>query len=127
MFAAEAVELGGPPATVLIVEDEFLVRTAVADALRTDGYNVFEANDCAEALEALARCPEIDLLITDIALHGPEDGNYLIRVARAEYPSLIVIAATANVAYGPVEGLLRKPYHPAEAVALARKLLHARM
>jgi CheY-like chemotaxis protein len=126
MLAAEVLRPGGRIPTVLVVEDEFLVRAAVSDELRSAGFMVFEANDCAEALEVLAAHPEVDLLFTDIGLPGPRDGNYLLRVARAEYPRLKVIAATAYSAYRPVEGLLRKPYGPAEAVTLVRTLISAR-
>jgi CheY-like chemotaxis protein len=126
MLAAEVLRPGGRATTVLVVEDEFLVRATVSDELRSAGFMVFEANDCAEALEVLGTHPVVDLLFTDIGLPGPRDGNYLIRVARAEFPNLKVIAATAYSAYGPVEGLLRKPYDPVEAVALVRKLISAR-
>jgi CheY-like chemotaxis protein len=125
MLAAEVLRPGGRVNTVLVVEDEFLVRAAVSDELRSAGFVVLEANDCAEALEILRAHPEADLLFTDIGLPGPRDGNYLIRVARAEYPRLKVIAATAYSAYGPVEGLLRKPYDTADAMTLVRKIISA--
>jgi two-component system, response regulator PdtaR len=116
---------GHSPA-VLVVEDEFLVRKAVADELSSAGYTVHEAADYTEALDLLLAAKPIDLVLTDIAMPGPLDGNDLIRVIRTRHPSIIVIAATVTNSYGPVEGLLRKPYDPAEAVMMVHRLLKAR-
>jgi CheY-like chemotaxis protein len=121
MAAPEAVELR--PAVVVVVEDEFLVRTEVSEALQSAGYTVFEAADCSEALELLAMHPESHVLLTDIAMPGLIDGNDLIRVVRREHPNLIVVAATEAAAYGRLEGVLRKPYDPSEAVLLVGRLL----
>jgi CheY-like chemotaxis protein len=112
---------------VLVVEDEFLVRIEVTEALQRAGYIVFEAADCSEALQLLAMHPETDVLLTDIEMPGLMNGNDLIRVARVEHPAMTVIAATATAAYGPVEGTLRKPYDPTEAVLLVGRLLVARV
>jgi CheY-like chemotaxis protein len=123
VFGAEDVGRSGQPPTVLVVEDEFFVRAAVADELRDAGYRVLEAMDSAEALELLAAHREVALLFTDIAMPGPMDGNALIRAARIEYPHIVVVAASAYSPYSPVEGVLRKPYDPTEAVALVQRVL----
>src|SRR5689334_17155462 len=126
MMAAEVVRLRSGRATVLVVEDEFLVRTDVSEALQGAGYTVFEAVDGSEALELLAMHPETDVLLTDICMPGLMDGNDLIRVVRGEHPHVVVVAATATAAHGPVEATLRKPYDPSEAVLMVGKLLVAR-
>jgi CheY-like chemotaxis protein len=124
MSAAEGTNLKA--ATILVVEDEFFIRTEVADELRDAGYIVVEAADCSEALELLATRPDISLVFTDIVMPGPMDGNDLIRVVRIEYPHLVIAAATASTIQGLVEGVLRKPYDPAEAVVLVHRLLRVR-
>jgi two-component system, response regulator PdtaR len=124
MSAAEMTNVEVP--TILVVEDEFIIRTEVAHELRDAGYTVVEAADSSEALELLATCPEISLVFTDIAMPGPMDGNDLIRLVRIEYPHLILVAATATTVLGLVEGVLRKPYDAADAVALVHRLLRVR-
>src|ERR1041384_3884659 len=124
MSEAEVVRGEGVASpTVLVVEDDFLIRAAVVAELRSAGHIVLEAGDTEEALELLAKHPAIELLLTDIAMPGRRDGNYLIRVAGGNYPRLIVVAATANSPYGALDGVLRKPYAPPEAVALVSKLI----
>jgi len=108
---------------VLVVEDEFFIRVAVADELKAVGYHVLEAIDAAEALELLSSHREIALLFTDIAMPGPMDGDALIRAARIEYPHIVVVAASAHAPYSPVEAVLRKPYDPTEAARMVHQLL----
>jgi two-component system, response regulator PdtaR len=107
---------------VLVVEDEFFIRHAVAEELRAAEYDVFDAVNSIDALDVLA-AHEIELLFTDISMPGPMDGNALIQAVRRDYPHIIVVAASASAPYAPVEGILRKPYDPAEAVVLVHKLL----
>ena len=83
-----------PEKTVLVVEDEVLVRMVVVDALRDRGYSVLEAGTAAEALEALARTPQVDLLLTDVGLPRGMNGRQLAEAARAELPGLKVVFVT---------------------------------
>jgi DNA-binding response OmpR family regulator len=73
---------GARNTSVLVVEDEFLIRAAVAQELQQAGYRVFEAADCLEALNVLA-AHDIAIIVTDLAMPGPLDGNDLIRITRA--------------------------------------------
>ncbi len=57
--------------TVLVVEDEPLVRQFSADVLRDVGYDVLEAGDGPAALVALHEHRTIELLFTDVVLTGP--------------------------------------------------------
>ena len=79
------------PATVLVVEDEVLVRLAVADTLRDAGYSVLEAANADEAMTLLASFSEIALVLTDIQMPGSMDGVGLARFIRSTRPELIVI------------------------------------
>ena len=63
------------PETILIVEDEELVRNLGAQILESRGYNVLKASDGAEALTVIENEPLIDLLITDVMMpnmSGPQ-------------------------------------------------------
>jgi CheY-like chemotaxis protein len=111
---------------VLVVEDEFFIRTAVTEALRDVGCTVYEAMDYTEAVDLLASHGDVEATITDISMPGPRNGNDLIGVIREEYPNLIVVAATGTSIHGLVDGVLRKPYDPADAAALVRELVGRR-
>ncbi len=91
----EAVPLGHGE-TVLLVDDNEPLRTALAEALAMLGYRVVEA---ASAEEALTRFEElqgrVDALISDIVMPG-EDGCTLARRLRARQPGLVVILQTGH-------------------------------
>lgn len=57
-----------PPPTVLIVDDDAIVRRVVQGHLSDAGYRVFEAEDGQEALEVLERIGSVDLVISDIVM-----------------------------------------------------------
>ena len=67
--------------TILVVEDEPLVREIIVSELEDAGYEVLEAADGAAAL-ALLREARVDLLFTDIRLPGEVDGWMFSREAR---------------------------------------------
>ncbi|MBA3470847.1 MAG: response regulator [Herpetosiphonaceae bacterium] len=76
--------------TVLLVEDEAMVRELVAETLQRAGYTVIAAPNGAAALERYAQQPSIDLLISDVVMpqmNGPELAERLI----AQQPSLKVL------------------------------------
>ncbi len=65
--------------TVLVVEDEGLVRLDAAEILREAGFAVVEAANADEALAVVAGGENVDLLFTDINMPGPIDGLELAR------------------------------------------------
>ncbi len=81
-------------ATVLIVEDDDLVRQFSSAALRDTGYTVIEAGTGPEGLQLLRAHPAVALLFTDIVLKGPIDGKELARQALALRPDLPVLFTT---------------------------------
>jgi len=99
--------------TILVVEDEPLIRDAVCADLSDAGFDVREAASGAEALEILTREPMIDALLTDIRMPGPVDGWALAERARFDHGDLPIIYVTAFSAEKgrPVRGsiMLRKP------------------
>ncbi|NDW02496.1 ATP-binding protein [Salipiger sp. PrR002] len=80
--------------TILVVEDEILVRMVVVDALRDRGFTVLEAGTGAEALDVLATETPIDLLLTDVGLPKGMNGRQLAQAARQARPTLKVVFVT---------------------------------
>ena len=83
----------GAGETILVVEDEPVVRSLVVEVLNDLGYETIEAGDATEALPSLEDGQRIDLLITDVGLPGM-NGRQLADVARQHRPSLKVLFAT---------------------------------
>jgi two-component system cell cycle sensor histidine kinase/response regulator CckA len=76
--------------TVLLVEDEPMVRTVAERALTRHGYKVLTANNGEEALEILGRGEAVDLLVSDVVM-PLMDGPTLVREARKEFPELPIL------------------------------------
>jgi CheY-like chemotaxis protein len=101
--------------SVLLVEDEVLIRMSTADVLETQGHEVVEAGTGAEALAILADRP-VDILLADIGLPGMS-GTELAVEARKLHPGLPTIFATGHQNIPGLEELglsdailLSKPY-----------------
>jgi DNA-binding response OmpR family regulator len=90
----------GFAATVLLVEDEAVVRASAAEALRLKGLKVIEAEDGRTGLKALhqarhnAQANGIDLLVADIGLPGGLNGRQLADAARAVVLNLPILLIT---------------------------------
>ena len=114
-----------PARTVLVVEDEELVRETIAGELEEAGFAVLEAETAEQGLEMLEEHP-VGVLFTDIRLPGRLDGWELAEQARTRYPDLPVIYATGFSAVQPrlvPESIfLRKPYLPSAVIAAIEKL-----
>jgi CheY-like chemotaxis protein len=82
---------------VLVVEDEFLVREMMAEALTEQGFEVRATATADEALALLARGEACDVLFTDINLGGDVDGAMLSWAARTLRPNLPVLYASGAV------------------------------
>lgn len=101
--------------SILVVDDNPAMATALADVLEVKGYTVHKASSGKEALEILKGHP-VEILLTDVIM--PEmNGLELYRVTRKKYPTLITIFMTAYAAddliqQGMAEGIktvLTKP------------------
>ncbi|HET9395068.1 MAG TPA: response regulator, partial [Nitrospiraceae bacterium] len=77
--------------TILLVEDEFLIRMAAAEALRESGFVVMEAASAEEALALVASGLQPDVLFSDIRMGGLRDGLDLAEALRTQIPRLLVI------------------------------------
>jgi CheY-like chemotaxis protein len=114
-------------ATVLVVEDESLVRDMIAEELRDAGYAVLEAGDGEAASGLLTTDGTVDVLFTDIRLPGRLDGWAIARRARQLRAALPVIYATGytvdRAAEVPGAIFLSKPYEPSRVIAIIDQLL----
>lgn len=106
-------------ATILIVEDEVLVRWAIADYLQDCGFKVLTASSAEEAIEALRQYAlEIEIVFSDIRMPGSMDGFGLAGWIGEHRPEIAVIltsghAQRSDAAHELCEQtgeILRKPY-----------------
>jgi CheY-like chemotaxis protein len=78
------------------VEDEWLIRMELTDALVDGGWHVLEAATGEAALELLAQNHRIDLLVTDIRLPGPVSGWDIAEKYRQAQSHIVVIYCSGN-------------------------------
>jgi CheY-like chemotaxis protein len=76
---------------VLLVEDEVLIRMAIADYLRSCGYRVIEAGSADEAVAVIDGRARIDVVFTDVKMPGSMDGFGLARCVRQRLPGIPVV------------------------------------
>lgn len=118
------VEQRSAAGTVLLVDDERLVRASTADMLAELGYAVVEANSAEEALQLVSGGLQPDLLVTDHLMPGLT-GTELARKLRARSPDLPVLLVSG---YAEAEGVapdlvrLVKPFRQADLAAKLRDL-----
>lgn len=84
------------PTTVLVVDDEALIRLYAVDVLNDAGHRTLEAGDASEALELLKQHPEIRVLFTDINMPGPFDGLQLARQVHSLRPDVQLIITSGR-------------------------------
>ena len=116
--------------TVLIAEDEVLVRLVLADFLRGCGYRVLEAANAIEAIQILSEDFQIDVLFTDVQMPGEMNGFGLAKWARQHRPGIRIIITSGHEQAAhrasdlcEEEPYVRKPYDPANVAAQIRRLL----
>jgi CheY-like chemotaxis protein len=82
--------------TVLVVEDEALIRFSIATYLEDEGFEVLEASTADEAIAILAQRPDIHLLFTDIDMPGSMDGLRLSLYVRNRWPPVRIIVTSGK-------------------------------
>jgi CheY-like chemotaxis protein len=100
-------------ARILIVEDEALVRVAIAEHLRQCGFTVIEAPTADVAWKFLRAGGPVDLVFADIETPGSLDGLQLARSIRVQFPTLPIVLTSGNERPRSYEGLgvfVAKPY-----------------
>jgi CheY-like chemotaxis protein len=127
-LAAEAPERRvAPTASILVVDDDKLVRRFMAESLRSLGYEVMDAAEGTEALAALDR-RRFDLLLADFAMPGM-NGAQVAKAAQLKQPELPVLIVSGYADSAAVEAVLgttrqlRKPFNMAELGAAVAEIL----
>jgi PAS domain S-box-containing protein len=117
--------------TVLIVEDDALVRKYVVGQVASLGYTTLEAANAAEALDIIDDGTTIDLLFTDVIMPGAMNGRQLVDEALKRRPSLRTLFTSgytenAIIHHGRLDPgvlLLAKPYRKGELARMIRVAL----
>ena len=135
MASRTASEAGAPaavsslsneqPLSVLLVDDEDLVRFATGEMIRDLGHRVIEAGSGAEALERLGEGIHVDVVVTDYKMPRM-DGATLAKQVREMHPSMPVLIITGYTGISD-EALnlprLAKPFGQAEIAAALASLI----
>ncbi|WP_368507093.1 ATP-binding protein [Bradyrhizobium lupini] len=116
--------------TILVVEDNDMVRTYVESELKTLGYRVITAASGPAALDLLRQSGDIDLLFTDVVMPGGMFGPELARQAIQLRPGLKVLF-TSGYSQNPVSApdaigdarILTKPFRRRDLAAMLRSAL----
>ena len=125
-FAPSSEAPAAATGTVLVVEDEAVLRTAVSALLRKKGFSVIEANDGTAAVDLIhARKDEIDMMLLDVTLPGLSSRE-VFEQARHLRPHLKVVitsaysrdAVEASFAGLRVERFIRKPFRLDELISV---------
>jgi PAS domain S-box-containing protein len=124
---APAVQRAG----VLIVEDDAELRELVAQLVRGLGYQSCSASTAAEAMDTLARNPDVGLVFTDVLMPGGMNGFELAAEIRRRRPDIAVLITSGfpgnflpDAQLGAKFEIIRKPFTEAElAAAISRAWL----
>ena len=132
-ISAHALALpdSGGSETILVVEDDSLVRSFVVSQLQSLGYRTLVAADSKEALAHLERGASFELLFTDVVMPGGMTGRELAEAIQKERPAIKVLYTSGYtdnsiVHHGRLdEGvlLLTKPYRKPELARMIRQAL----
>jgi len=130
---ANVAPIEGGHETILIVEDDALVRTYVITQVQSLGYITLAACNATEALAILETAENIALLFTDVIMPGPMNGPQLAIEAQKRRPLLKILYTSgytenAIVHHGRLDAgvrLLAKPYRKSDLARMIRIALDA--
>jgi len=116
--------------TVLLVEDEPIIRMMMVDSFEDHGFRVLEASSAKDALELLARREDIAALFTDVEMPGRMDGYDLAKESRQSHPHIAVVIASGRRMPGPGDlppggKFIPKPYLPENVVTTVCEMMLA--
>lgn len=96
MTIAEPHPQASTDTTVLLVEDEPLLRLALAEALRERGVTVIECVSGEEGLDVILSGRSVDAVVTDVRTPGSVDGFALARAVKELSPTTPVLIASGH-------------------------------
>jgi DNA-binding NtrC family response regulator len=116
--------------TVLVVEDELMVRMPIAEYLRDCGYNVVEAGSASEAIAAVSTDGPVSLVFSDVRMPGKMDGVGLAEWFQSHHPTVPVLltsgysgARTVTPPSMPRNRFIEKPYSQTQVARRIAALL----
>jgi CheY-like chemotaxis protein len=119
------------PVSVLVVEDEAIIRTSLAECLTLSGFDVCQADNGDKALDLLLGESLIDVVFTDVQMPGELDGIGLARWIRTHRPVIHVLLASGRIDLASAAGdlcepgsLFAKPYEDLSVAHRIRSLTH---
>ena len=115
-------------ASVLVVDDEELIRWSLAQSLEEAGYTVLEAGSARETLERIAEASDICVVLLDLKLPDSHDLG-LLRTLRQRAPRCRIILMTAHGSVETLDEALRagafralgKPFDMSQIVGIVRE------
>jgi two-component system, response regulator PdtaR len=116
------------PLVVLVVEDDFLLRTLAVEVVEEAGFVALEARDADEAVALLESRADISVLFTDIDMPGSMDGLKLAHAVRGRWPPIKILVVSGKQRLQPSElpsnsCFVGKPYQMAALVEELRSLI----
>jgi PAS domain S-box-containing protein len=129
--AVSVAEIVGGTETILVVEDDRLVREYVLTQLRSLGYVTLEAGNAGEALAIVDAGHRFDLLFTDVIMPGTMNGRQLADAVCEQRPHTNVLYTSgytenAIIHHGRLDSgvlLLAKPYRKSDLARMIRKAI----
>lgn len=114
--------------SILVVEDESLVRMMAVDMFEDAGFHVLEASSGEKALKLLAECGDLSALFTDVELANGIDGFYLARVVHDAHPEMPIIVVSGqcvakNSDLPKGARFIGKPYDPDVVTATLSEMI----
>ena len=116
---------------ILVLEDEFSIRSFVTLNLKREGYDVIEAGSGEEAIDLFNKNPDINIAVLDVMLPGNIDGFDVLKYIRTRSQNIGIIMLTARtneedkvlgLEYG-ADDYINKPFSPKELIARIRALI----
>ena len=102
--------------SILVVEDDPIIRMGAVDLLTGEGFEVLEAGNADEAIALLEVHPKIHLVFTDVSMPGTMDGKKLSHYIRERWPPIKLVVASGMSTIGESDlplgaKFFAKPYH----------------
>jgi CheY-like chemotaxis protein len=116
------------PPTVLIVEEDPLLRFLTVNIVEDAGFVALEAANADEAVDILEACSDIALLLTDINMCGSMDGLKLAHAVRKRWPPIKIVVVSGHGRPSdynlPADSrFFAKPYHGKTMISEIRSLI----
>ncbi len=117
-----------PKLSILVVEDESLLRMVAVDMLEEAGYNVIEASTGDEGMTKLDNGTPLAGLLTDVQMPGATDGLALAKITHQMHPNAVILVVSGHARptaedLPPGATFLGKPYNGRVVLRLLDQLI----